>query len=81
MAVLVGLALGFVGGYQRSVAARFWMVVAVPLAVAALEIAVNIDRFGAMAMAVWAVILIALTIGATAGALAVGRRVRTRRAT
>jgi hypothetical protein len=78
MAVLVGLFVGFVAGYQRSVTVRLWWVLAIPLAVAVLEIAVNVDRFGVVAMALWVMILLGLTIGATAATLALGRRLRAR---
>ena len=79
MAALVGLAVGFLAGFQRKTVVPFWLVLVVPLSVAALEIVVNADRFGVAAMAVWSVILVILTIGATAAAMAGGRWLSARR--
>lgn len=78
MAVVVGLVVGFVGGYQRWVTIPLWFVFAVPLAVAVLEIVVNVDRFGVVAMAVWVLVLLGLTICATTATLGIGRRLRAR---
>src|SRR6478736_1271783 len=38
MAALFGLAVGFVAGFQRKTVVPFWLVLVVPLSVAALEI-------------------------------------------
>jgi tellurite resistance protein TehA-like permease len=80
MAVLVGLVFGFAAGFQRKTVVPFWLVLVVPLSVAALEIVVNADRFGVLAMALWSVILVILTIGAAAAAMAGGRWLSARRA-
>jgi hypothetical protein len=78
MAVLVGLVIGIVAGYRRA-NVRFGIVLIIPMCVAALEIIVNAARFGVAAMAVWTPILLGLTIGATAAAVAGGRWLSGRR--
>ena len=77
MAVLAGLIVGVIG------ALRGWRLrscLVPPLLFAALEIVVNTQRFGVGAMVVWTPILIVLTVGATAGALALARALKLRRA-
>ena len=67
MAVVAGLIIGVIG------ALRGWRLrscLVPPLLLAALEVVVNTIRFGVGAMVVWTPILIALTVGATAGARA-----------
>jgi hypothetical protein len=78
MAVLAGLVVGFVGAY-RSRGLRFWIVLIIPMSVAALEITVNTARFGVGSMAVWTPILLTLTVGATAASFSCGRWLSGRR--
>ena len=77
MAVVVGLVVGFVLAL-RLAKLQFAFVLVAPVLVAALEIAVNTIRFGVASMVVWAPLLLALTVGATALGQVAGRRVGAR---
>ena len=73
MAVLVGLAVGAFAGLRRwNVSSRRLLVV--PLCFAALEIIVNVARFGLGAVALWSVILLVLATVGTLGARAATAR-------
>jgi hypothetical protein len=78
MAVLVGLAVGFIAAFWRH-DLRFGIVLIIPMGVAVLEIVVNTARFGVGTMAAWAPILLTLTAGATTASFAGGRWLRSRR--
>jgi hypothetical protein len=72
------LVVGFVVAY-RQMGLRFAVILIVPLAAAALEIVVNTMRFGVRSMAVWSLVLVVLTVGATALGGAGGRWLAARR--
>jgi hypothetical protein len=77
MAVVAGLVIGTLG------AVRGWTLrtcLSLPLLLAIVEVVVNTRLFGVAAMVVWTPILLALTVGATAGARAGTRALRFRRA-
>ena len=79
MAVLVGLFVGVVVGFRR-MHLPFVVVLVLPLAMAAVEIVVNTVRFGLGSMVIWAPLLVALTVTATAVATWAGRWLGLRRA-
>ena len=75
MATLIAFAIGLILGY-RAVAGRWLFVVAAAAVV--LEIVVNGVRFGFQTVAIWSIVLTAVTIGAGFAGLRLGTWVRAR---
>jgi hypothetical protein len=73
MAILAALVFGTVAG-ARSWNVSGWRLLVLPLCLAALEIIVNVGRFGTSSVAVWSVILVVLTVVATLGTRAASAR-------